>query len=126
VMAHAALESGWGQRPVRGADGQDSLNLFGFKAMGGWKGASVETMTTEYTEGEPTKQVQPFRAYADLDATFADYVRLLGHSPRYREVRNTGDNVHAFAQALAQGGYATDPAYADKLVRISRSIPSQP
>lgn len=126
VMAHAALESGWGQRPVRTTDGRDTLNLFGFKAMGGWRGDSVQAMTTEYADGEPVKQSAAFRAYADLDDTFADYVRLLGHSPRYRQVRNTGDDVQAFAQALAEGGYATDPAYADKLVRLSRSIPAAP
>lgn len=126
VMAHAALESGWGQRPVRTPDGRDTLNLFGFKAMGGWTGDSVQAMTTEYADGEPVKQNAAFRAYADLDDTFADYVRLLGRSPRYSQVRNTGDDVQAFAQALVQGGYATDPAYADKLVRLSRSIPAAP
>ena len=36
----------------------------------------------------------------------------------------TGDDVQAFASGLAAGGYATDPDYAQKLVRISRQIPS--
>ena len=124
VMAHAALESGWGQRPVRDALGQDSLNLFGIKAQGGWTGASTPALTTEYEAGQAVRQTQSFRQYADLDATFGDYVRLLAHSPRYQAALRTGDDVQAFASGLAAGGYATDPDYAQKLVRISRQIPS--
>lgn len=123
VMAHAALESGWGQRPVRDAQGRDSLNLFGIKALSGWQGERVQAQTTEYENGQVVPQSQPFRQYADLDATFADYVRLLAHSPRYEAALRSGDDVQAFAGALAQGGYATDPQYAQKLVRISRQIP---
>lgn len=123
VMAHAALESGWGQRPVRDAQGQDSFNLFGIKAMGSWQGDRVEAMTAEYEDGQAVRQSQPFRQYAGLDDTFADYVRLLGHSPRYQGALRTGNDVQAFATALAAGGYATDPDYAQKLVRISRQIP---
>ncbi|MBV8247805.1 MAG: glucosaminidase domain-containing protein [Comamonas sp.] len=123
VMAHAALESGWGQRPVRDAQGLDSLNLFGIKAQGGWSGASTQAMTTEYEDGQAVQQAQSFRQYASLDATFADYVNLLAHSPRYRGALRTGNDVQAFAGALAAGGYATDPDYAQKLVRISRQIP---
>lgn len=123
VMAHAALESGWGQRPVRDAQGQDSFNLFGIKAQGGWQGDRVQALTIEYEDGQAVRQTQPFRQYAGLDDTFADYVRLLAHSPRYQGALRTGEDVQAFASGLAAGGYATDPDYAQKLVRISRQIP---
>lgn len=126
VMAHAALESGWGQRPVRSADGTDSLNLFGIKASGSWSGARTTAWTTEFEEGQPVQQSQDFRQYTGLDETFGDYVRLLEHSPRYRAALHTGDDVQAFAQALADGGYATDPLYAQKLLRVSQSIASAP
>lgn len=122
VMAHAALESGWGQRPVRDAEGADSLNLFGIKAQAGWTGARTTALTTEFENGQPVLQDQDFRQYTGLDETFGDYVRLLQNSPRYRAVLGTGDDVQAFAQALADGGYATDPEYAQKLLRVSRSI----
>src|SRR5436305_1668841 len=36
VAAQAALESGWGRKPLRRADGSDAHNLFGIKAGGGW------------------------------------------------------------------------------------------
>jgi len=126
VMAHAALESGWGQRPVRSADGTDSLNLFGIKAGSAWRGARATALTTEFEEGQPVQQAQDFRQYTGLDETFGDYVRLLEHSPRYRAALHTGDDVQAFAQALADGGYATDPQYAQKLLRVSQSIASAP
>lgn len=122
VMAHAALESGWGQRPVRDAHGQDALNLFGIKAHATWPGARARAQTTEFESGQPVQLAQDFRQYTGLDETFADYVRLLESSPRYRAALGTGDDVQAFAQALADGGYATDPQYAQKLLRVSRSI----
>lgn len=126
VMAHAALESGWGQHPVRGADGQDAYNLFGIKATGGWSGASTLAATTEFEGGAAVQRTEPFRQYAGLDATFADYTQLLQRNPRYRAALGTGDDVSAFARALAAGGYATDPQYAQKLLRVSQLIPAQP
>ncbi|UGA38276.1 hypothetical protein JOS77_31185 [Chromobacterium haemolyticum] len=39
VVAHAALESGWGKRAIRHPDGSNSHNLFGIKASGDGRGA---------------------------------------------------------------------------------------
>lgn len=122
VMAHAALESGWGQKPLRTQDGGNSWNLFGLKAGKSWQGARLSATTTEFEAGQATTKVESFRQYEDLNASFADYVRLLAHSLRYREALHTGDDVQAFADALAQGGYATDPDYASKLISVSRLI----
>lgn len=126
VMAHAALESGWGQQPLLAANGDDSLNLFGIKAHGGWRGAQTVAMTTEHINGEDVKQRQSFRQYASLGDTFADYAELLARSPRYQAALQTGDDVQAFARGLAAGGYATDPRYAEKLLQVSQKIPVQP
>jgi flagellar protein FlgJ len=122
VAAHAALESGWGRRPLRGADGGDSHNLFGIKASGGWRGASVQALTTEYEGGEPQKTTEAFRAYPNHASAFRDYAQLLQNSPRYQDALNTGSDAAAFAQGLARGGYATDPDYADKLARVARQV----
>lgn len=126
VLAHAALESGWGQKPLRSADGSDSLNLFGIKATGAGSGASVQALTTEFEDGVAQLQTQAFRRYASLQESFDDYARLLSGSARYRGALGTGGDVQAFASALAAGGYATDPQYAHKLVRVSRAIAAQP
>ncbi|KQP37170.1 flagellar assembly peptidoglycan hydrolase FlgJ [Pseudorhodoferax sp. Leaf274] len=122
VAAHAALESGWGRRPLRGADGGDSHNLFGIKASGNWRGASVQALTTEYEDGAAQKTTEAFRAYPDHASAFRDYAQLLQGSPRYQEALNTGSDAAAFAQGLARGGYATDPDYAAKLARVVRQV----
>ncbi|RCW70478.1 flagellar assembly peptidoglycan hydrolase FlgJ [Pseudorhodoferax soli] len=122
VAAHAALESGWGRRPLRGADGGDSHNLFGIKANSSWRGASVQALTTEYEDGAAQKTTEAFRAYPDHASAFRDYAQLLQSSPRYQEALNTGSDAAAFAQGLARGGYATDPDYAAKLARVVRQV----
>ena len=47
IVGQAALESGWGQRQIKNADGTTSHNLFGIKAGPGWKGKVAEVVTTE-------------------------------------------------------------------------------
>jgi len=74
-------------------------------------------LTTEYRGGEPVKMVQRFRAYASAADSFADYARLVGTSPRYAAVKAAGGDAQQFAQGLQKAGYATDPAYAEKLGR---------
>ena len=125
VAAHAALESGWGQRPLRDGSGQDTHNLFGLKAAAGYRGAQTEALTTEYEGGNASHKTEVFRRYpGDADA-FQDYTRLLQDNPRYRAALQTGSDARAFAQGLARGGYATDPAYAAKLTRLAQQIQSR-
>ena len=127
VAAHAALESGWGQHPLRQRDGSDTNNLFAIKAGGRWQGAQASAATTEYVHGVATPATERFRSYADQGAAFHDYAQLLLDNPRYHAALNTGSDAHAFAQGLARGGYATDPAYADKLARLAtRLAPAAP
>lgn len=121
ILAHAALESGWGQREIRGANGEASHNLFGIKAGARWDGASVRTLTTEYRQGVPMKLQQDFRAYDDYSAGFTDYANLL--KSRYgAALAATDSSGEIFAKGLAAGGYATDPAYAGKLKSVIASV----
>ena len=117
VAAHAALESGWGQRPVG-----SSNNLFGIKAGGQWQGAVAAATTTEYEQGVALKKVERFRSYPDQATAFHDYANLLIDNPRYQQALNTGNDARAFASGLARGGYATDPAYADKLSKLAGKV----
>lgn len=118
MLAQAALETGWGRRDIRMADGTPSHNLFGIKATAGWKGPVTEVTTTEVIGGVARKVRAKFRAYASADAAFADYARLMTSSPRYAKVLEQSTTAHGFAQGLQRAGYATDPAYADKLARV--------
>ena len=122
VSAHAALESGWGQRPLRGSDGASSHNLFGIKAGAGWNGATSDSSTTEYVNGAALKTRERFRAYPNPASAFDDYARMLLENPRYRGALNTGSDAQAFAQGLARGGYATDPGYAAKLAKVAATV----
>lgn len=125
VAAHAALESGWGQKPLRQADGRDTHNLFSLKSGNAWSGDSTDALTTEFENGQAVKQAGRFRSYPDYASAFRDYAHLLKDSPRYQSALNVGGDAHAFAQALARGGYATDPAYADKLARVAEQVKAQ-
>lgn len=121
IMGQAALESGWGKREIRNADGSNSHNLFGIKADRGWKGKVAEVVTTEYHNGVAAKQVERFRAYASYTEAFTDYARFLKDDPRYAGVLRQHD-AKAFAQAMQQSGYATDPNYAGKLAAVIGSV----
>ena len=74
--------------------------------------------TLEYADGVARRETARFRTYPDVGATFDDYVETIGKEPRYRSVLDRGSDVDAFAEALQQSGYATDPHYAKKITRI--------
>jgi len=118
VLGQAALESGWGQREIRHPDGRNSFNLFGIKAGANWSGGTVDVTTTEYVGGVAKKQVERFRSYGSYAEAFQDYARLISTSPRYANAVKGAQSAEGFAQGLQQGGYATDPRYADKLTRV--------
>jgi len=118
LIAQAALETGWGKHRIKGEGGKEAHNLFGIKATG-WKGERANTRTHEYRNGERKRENADFRAYSSVAESFADYVKLLKHNPRYQTALNSGDNVHGFANALQQAGYASDPSYAEKISTIA-------
>jgi flagellar protein FlgJ len=122
VSAHAALESGWGQRPLRNTDGSSTYNLFGIKAGNNWHGGVAESATTEYMGGAALKTSARFRAYPDQASAFRDYAQMLIDNPRFRGALGAGNDAQAFASGLAKGGYATDPAYAAKLARLAGKL----
>ena len=125
MIGQAAHETGWGKQEIKNADGSNSHNLFGIKAGTGWTGAVSEITTTEYVGGEAQKVTAKFRAYASYEESFRDYARMLTESPRYSGVvaqaaqgAASAASAAGFAQGLQRAGYASDPAYADKLSRV--------
>jgi len=121
ILAQAALESGWGKREIRADDGTQSFNLFGIKADRSWKGPVVETTTTEYVDGEPQRVRAKFRAYGSYDEAFTDYAKFITRNPRYANVL-AADTPAEAAHGLQKAGYATDPQYGQKLVRIMQKF----
>ncbi len=122
LIAQAALETDWGRRMPRTAGGASSNNLFGIKATGAWHGASVRSGTQEYVNGTARAVQASFRAYGSCGQCFQDYTALLGSNPRYAGALGTGNDVGAFASALQQAGYATDPNYARKLTAVADTL----
>jgi len=121
ILAQAALETGWGRHEIATARGGNSHNLFGIKAGAGWQGPTAEVRTTEYVDGRAQSRVERFRVYDSFEAAFTDYAQLIGNNPRYAGVVSAPDARQA-ARALQSGGYATDPAYADKLIAVMATL----
>ncbi|MDR2091884.1 MAG: flagellar assembly peptidoglycan hydrolase FlgJ [Azoarcus sp.] len=118
MVAQAALETGWGAKQPRNADGSPSYNLFNIKAGRNWNGPTTAQQTVNEYLGEGwQRQKTAFRSYSSYSEAFADYAKLLTDSPRYAKVLGRNDAA-AFARGLQNAGYATDPMYADKLMRI--------
>lgn len=121
MLAQAALETGWGAKVPHDGDGRPSYNLFGVKAHG-WDGPSVDVTTLEHQFGRFVRKVDRFRAYEDAASALEDYVSFLTNNPRYARALEVAQDPAAFADALQEAGYATDPGYADKLKALQRQI----
>lgn len=127
IVAQSALETGWGQHVMHDAQGRPAWNLFGIKAGDDWQGRSITVPTMEVRDGVAVREVARFRAYDSPAEAVADYERLIGQRERYAEALGSGQDVAAFANALKQAGYATDPDYAGKIERIAgRLEPAAP
>ena len=119
IMAQAALETGWGRHVPQHADGRPSFNLFGIKADAGWDGARLQKSTFESLGGRMQSVSAEFRSYGSIGEAFDDYARFLQSNPRYADaLRDGSSDGEAFARGLQDAGYATDPAYADKLLKL--------
>jgi flagellar protein FlgJ len=121
LLAQAALETGWGRRLPRTADGSSSFNIFGIKAGEEWSGPRAMSDTVEFSNGVATPRRSAFRAYGSIDESVADFAKLLRNSPRYRDAIAAGQDAAAYVRHLGSSGYATDPEYANKLNQILNS-----
>ena len=121
IIAQAALETAWGRRMPRTADGRPSHNLFGIKAGASWSGASASAQTLEYADGVAVRGRAEFRAYDSIEEGVRDYVAVLSRNPRFRQALSAGTDALGFVAGLARSGYATDPSYAQKLKAVLAS-----
>lgn len=118
LLAQAALETGWGKSLIRDGNGNVSYNLFGIKADHRWLGNKVSVPTLEFKDGLAEKQRADFRVYASFRESFEDYVRFLESNPRYQQALEHTDDPREFIRQLQKADYATDPKYAQKVIRI--------
>ena len=114
-IAQSGLETGWKIPPWN--------NLGGYKVGSGkltpyWRGAIVNKGTWEVYDGKRVDVTAAFRAYDTVEDFFRDQDLLFGAS-RYDRVR-TARTPEEQCASLQLCGYATDPAYAGKLMAIIR------
>lgn len=116
TIAEAALESAWGQSLLA----INGLNYFGVKAGPEWTGPTIDMNTREYLNGAWVMVPARWRKYAMIDDCIVDHASFLVSNPRYHECF-AAQGGEAFAIAAAKAGYATDPAYAQKIIEIMRA-----
>lgn len=115
TIAQAALETGWGRFIPRDKHtGKESYNLFGVKGIG--PAGYVVCDTQEFVGTKMVTVEAKFRAYHNWEESIADHNQVL-LSERYRSVREA-TNYRTAAMYLQTCGYATDPHYGSKLIRI--------
>jgi hypothetical protein len=116
-VAQALLETGWGQSvPVDKYTGQLSYNLFGIKGTG--PAGSIISNTWEVYNGVSYRVDDNFRAYHNLDESWKDHGDFLLVRPYYVPFRAVMTDPVLGAYALRKSGYATDPAYPQKLIKL--------
>jgi len=118
LLAQAALETGWGKHVIKSADGQSSFNLFNIKTKANWNGKAATVNTLEFHNGIARQEKASFRAYDSYQDSFNDYVQFIKNSPRYHKALQQGANAERYMHELQAAGYATDPAYTDKVMRL--------
>lgn len=121
MLSQAALETGWGRFMIRDENGKNSFNLFGIKADSRWKGDSALVSTLEYRGGVAQREKAAFRAYDNYEQSLNDYADFLQSNPRYTQALQQASDPVKFTKGLQEAGYATDPAYAQKIQRIIQS-----
>lgn len=108
VAAQWALESGWGKHF------SGTWNAFGLKGEG-----SAKT-TTEYVNGKPITITAEFIDFPDLGACVQYLVDRWYKDWKGFKGVNNAPGREAAARELVKQHYATDPAYADKLIELMR------
>lgn len=118
TAAQAILESGWGSSELAKVPNN---NLFGIKDSEDWHGEIVIVPTQEYLNGAYITVNAAFRKYASWNDSVVDHAKFFTSTEwrkdNYRKVVNETDYRIA-AQELKNAGYATDPSYPGKLIRL--------
>ena len=132
ILAQAALESGWGKSCPGNM-------FFGVKDTDGINGNEQLLTTTEYSKRADLKfpeiiSITPvirdgkkyfkykvkdyFRKYETPEECFTDHAKFFLQNMRYTKALTVRTDPHEFVKEIAKAGYATDPNYADTLVKM--------
>lgn len=113
TVSQWALESGWGAH-------QPGNNPFGIKARPGEP--FTRKMTTEFIKGKRVHLEQDFASFPTLADAFARHNDLIRNGVPYHQAMvqyQVDGDIPALIRGVAER-YATDPDYADKILRMSQ------
>lgn len=107
ILAQALLESGAGNSDLA----RSANNHFGIKCHKGWEGDTFIKDDDEKNEC--------FRMYKTPEESYADHALFLTSRNRYSSLFELDKTDYkGWSQGLKAAGYATNPAYADRLIGI--------
>ena len=107
TLAQGCLESANGNSRLA----REANNHFGIKCGGSWDGPSLA-----HDDDAPQ---ECFRSYSSVAESFVDHALFLSERDRYRSLFDLDPKDYkGWARGLKAAGYATNPAYADLLIRI--------
>ena len=107
TLAQGCLESGNGNSRLA----REANNHFGIKCGGTWDGPSLR-----HDDDAPQ---ECFRSYNSVAESYVDHALFLSERERYRSLFDLDPKDYkGWARGLKAAGYATNPAYADLLIRI--------
>ncbi|WP_277877514.1 amidase domain-containing protein [Lactococcus lactis] len=117
ILAQAILESGSGRSNMS----QQYFNIFNI--TGAYLGKSISFKTEEFSGNNPYYIEQSFRVYSNYDQALDDYINLMikgttWNSEIYAGAWKSRAKTYQEAAQALQGIFATDPAYAQKLIEI--------
>ena len=107
TLAQGCLESANGNSRLA----REANNHFGIKCGGSWDGPSLA-----HDDDAPH---ECFLSYSSVAESFVDHALFLSERERYRSLFDLDPKDYkGWARGLKAAGYATNPAYADLLIRI--------
>lgn len=107
TLAQGLFESGAGQSQLA----RKSNNHFGIKCHSDWRGGRV------YHDDDLRGEC--FRKYNRAEDSYEDHARFLVDRPRYAPLFKLNiKDYKGWAKGLQKCGYATDRAYANKLIKV--------
>lgn len=107
TLAQGLLESRYGLSELA----SKGNNHFGIKCHKDWKGKSMKV--------DDDAKNECFRVYSSAEESFRDHSDFLRYRDRYKSLFDLKTTDYkSWAYGLKKAGYATDPSYATKLIKL--------
>lgn len=121
AIGMAALETGWGRSSMAKEPINTYFNIKCTATVSPYQKGCVDVPSYEYNaDGTRYLKVSSFRTYETVGHSLMDFGRLLTSLSRYAPAFAYTDNPDMFVRKVREGGYATDPAYADLVISIMK------